>query len=111
MGIIGDVPPAAQWRGAAPDEPPAQARLGMEVIMQPVLAARLTLFTLCLGISTGPAFADEDDGSKMTITSPKNGAEVGDTFELKYELVKGSKAAHGHVYLDGEPQKTFPGPS
>jgi hypothetical protein len=34
---------------------------------------------------------------------------VGETFELTYELTKGSKAAHGHVYLDGEPQKKFPG--
>lgn len=86
-----------------------QAAIRKGVIMQRILIAGLALFTLCLGISIGPAFADEDDGSKITITSPKNGAQVGDTFELKYELIKGSKAAHGHVYLDGEPQKKFPG--
>ncbi len=77
--------------------------------MQRVLAAGLVLFTLCLGMSIGSAFADEEDGSKITITSPKDGAKVGDTFELKYELVKGSKAEHAHVYLDGQPQKKFPG--
>ena len=77
--------------------------------MRGVMLAGLALFTLWLGISTGPALADEDDGSKITITSPKDGAKVAETFELKYELVKGSKAAHGHVYLDGEPQKKFPG--
>ena len=69
----------------------------------------LALIVGCLAVSAGPAFADEDDGSKIAITSPKDGATVGDTFELKYELVKGTKAAHGHVYLDGEPQKKFPG--
>src|SRR5213594_737351 len=48
------------------------------------------------------ALAAEDDGSTITITSPKDGDMVGETFELKYELVKGSKAAHAHVYLDGK---------
>jgi hypothetical protein len=72
------------------------------------------LFGLAMGavsaaLSISLAFADVDDGSKITIISPKDGATVGDTFELKYELVKGSQAAHGHVYLDGEPQKKFPG--
>ncbi|MEX5214556.1 MAG: hypothetical protein NW703_10370 [Nitrospiraceae bacterium] len=77
--------------------------------MRGVLLAGLALFTLFVGISTGPAFADEDDGSKIRITSPKDGAKVGDTFELKYELAKGSKSEHAHVYLDGQPQKKFPG--
>lgn len=77
--------------------------------MKRVLFTGLALIVLSLGIPIVPAFADEDDGSKIAITSPKNGAKVGETFELKYELVKGSKAAHGHVYLDGEPQKKFPG--
>ena len=60
-------------------------------------------------VPAGSLFAEVDDGSQVTITSPKNGAKVGETFELTYELTKGSKAAHGHVYLDGEPQKKFPG--
>ena len=55
------------------------------------------------------ALAAEDDGSTITITSPKDGDMVGETFELKYELVKGSKAAHAHVYLDGKYQKGFDG--
>jgi hypothetical protein len=64
-----------------------------------------------LGVQGGvtPALAAEDDGSQVTITSPKDGDVVGDTFELKYELVKGSKAAHAHVYLDGKYQKGFDG--
>ena len=70
--------------------------------MKRVLFTGLALTALSLGFSMTPAFADEDDGSKITITSPEDGAKVGDTFELKYDLVKGSKAAHAHVYLDGE---------
>lgn len=69
----------------------------------------LALVAVCTAVSISPAVADVDDGSKIRITSPKDGDKVGDTFELKFELEKGSKAAHGHVYLDGEPQKKFPG--
>lgn len=50
-----------------------------------------------------------EDGSKIMITSPKDGEKVSDSFELKYELVKGSKAAHAHVFLDDEYQKGFSG--
>jgi hypothetical protein len=77
--------------------------------MKRKLLFALTLLAACLAVSISPALADVDDGSKISITSPKDGAMVGDTFELTYELVKGSQAAHGHVYLDGEPQKEFPG--
>jgi hypothetical protein len=59
-----------------------------------------------------PVFAADkpiDDGSKIVITSPKDGDKVGDTFELKYELTKGSQAAHAHVYLDDQYQKGFGG--
>ena len=64
-----------------------------------------------LGVQLGssPALAAEDDGSQITITAPKDGDTVGDPFELTYELVKGSKAAHAHVYLDGKYQKGFDG--
>ena len=64
-----------------------------------------------LGVQGGisPTLAAEDDGSKITITAPKDGDTVGDTFDLKYDLVKGSKAAHAHVYLDGKYQKGFDG--
>lgn len=50
-----------------------------------------------------------EDGSKITITAPADGATVGETFDLKYELTKGAQAAHAHVYLDGQYQKGFGG--
>ncbi len=56
-----------------------------------------------------PAKPPIDDGSKIVITSPKDGEEVDDSFELKYELTKGSQATHAHVYLDGQYQKGFSG--
>jgi len=58
---------------------------------------------------TGLVLAADDDGSKITITAPKNGDTVGGTFDLKYDLAKGSQAAHAHVYLDGKYQKGFGG--
>jgi hypothetical protein len=77
--------------------------------MKQALLFGLATVAVWATVSLGPAIADVDDGSKIKIISPKDGAQVGDTFELKYELTKGSQAAHGHVYLDGEPQKKFPG--
>jgi hypothetical protein len=56
-----------------------------------------------------PQVKPAEDGSKITITSPKNGDKVSDSFELKYELVKGSQAAHAHVFLDKDYQKGFQG--
>jgi hypothetical protein len=65
---------------------------------------------LAVGLSLAQAEDQPiDDGSKVTITSPKDGDKVGDTFELKYELAKGSSAHHAHVYLDGQYQKGFSG--
>ena len=64
----------------------------------------------CLG--GAPVFAADkpvEDGSKIMITSPKDKDKVSDSFELKYELTKGSEAAHAHVYLDNQYQKGFPG--
>jgi len=68
-------------------------------------------------LSGAPVFAEDksaekpliEDGSKIMITSPKDGEEVDDSFELKYELTKGSQATHAHVYMDGQYQKGFPG--
>jgi hypothetical protein len=63
-------------------------------------------------LSGAPVFAADkpvEDGSKIVITSPKDGEKVSDTFELKYELTKGSQAAHAHVYLDDQYQKGFGG--
>src|SRR6185295_11303255 len=49
-----------------------------------------------------PPRAAAVDGSKITITSPKDGDKVTDSFELKYELIKGSQVTHVHVYVDDE---------
>nr|MBI3614795.1 hypothetical protein [Nitrospirota bacterium] len=67
---------------------------------------------LMLCVIGAPAFAADqpiEDGSKITITSPKDGDRVGGTFDLQYDLTKGSQAAHAHVYLDGQYQKGFGG--
>jgi hypothetical protein len=64
-------------------------------------------------LSGAPVFAADkppiEDGSKIMITSPKAGDKVSDSFDLKYELTKGSQAAHAHVYLDNQYQKGFTG--
>jgi hypothetical protein len=67
-------------------------------------------------LSGAPVFAGEQqhrpqavDGAKIVITSPKDGDKVSDSFELKYELTKGSQATHVHVYVDDEYQKGFSG--
>jgi Bacterial Ig domain len=67
-------------------------------------------------LSGTPIFAAEPpqrpqavDGSKITITSPKDGDKVNDSFELKYELTKGSQVTHVHVFVDDEYQKGFSG--
>jgi hypothetical protein len=56
-----------------------------------------------------PAKAPVEDGSKVMITSPKDGEKVSDTFELKYDLTKGTQATHVHAYVDDEYQKGFAG--
>ena len=56
-----------------------------------------------------PTKAPIEDGSKVMITSPKDGDKVSDSFELKYELTKGSQATHVHAYVDDEYQKGFSG--
>ena len=67
----------------------------------------LLVGTLCLPLAVQ---AGEDDGSKVTISAPEDGATVdGEAVELKYELVKGTMAHHAHVYLDGKYQKGFKG--
>jgi hypothetical protein len=56
-----------------------------------------------------PAKAPVEDGSKVMITSPKDGDKVSDSFEVKYELTKGSQATHVHAYVDDQYQKGFSG--
>ena len=63
-------------------------------------------------LSGTPVFAADKpigDGSKIMITSPKDGDKVSDSFELKYELTKGSQSGHVHVYVDNEYQRGFQG--
>ncbi len=63
-------------------------------------------------LSGAPVFAADkpiEDGSKIMITSPKSGDKVSDSFDLKYELTKGSQAVHAHVFLDDQYQKGFSG--
>ena len=72
----------------------------------------LAVMAAVLAVGFGMAQAEDqpiEDGSKIVITSPKDGDTVGDTFDLKYELAKGSSAHHAHVYLDGQYQKGFSG--
>ena len=69
----------------------------------------IALVGTLIGAPVFAADAPIEDGSKIMITSPKDGDKVGDTFELKYELTKGTEAAHAHVYLDNQYQKGFPG--
>jgi hypothetical protein len=56
-----------------------------------------------------PAKAPVEGGSKLTITSPKDGDKVSDTFEVKYELTKDFQATHVHAYVDDEYQRGFSG--
>jgi hypothetical protein len=67
-------------------------------------------------LSVAPVFAGDKpakppvaDGSKVMITSPKDGDKVSDSFDVKYELTKGSQATHVHAYVDDEYQKGFAG--
>jgi len=67
---------------------------------------------LMVGTIGAAAFAADqpiEDGSTIMIVAPQDGDVVGETFDLKYELTKGSQAGHAHVYLDGQYQKGFGG--
>lgn len=63
-------------------------------------------------LSGTPVFAADkpiENGSKIMITSPKDGDEVGDNFELKYELTEAAQVGHVHVFVDNEYQRGFQG--
>jgi hypothetical protein len=57
---------------------------------------------LLLALLSTAAFAD--GSSKVTITSPANGATVGqhDDVSITYEAALGADGDHIHVYLDGK---------
>ena len=76
--------------------------------MAPIMKLGFLVMLIVFG-SEVLLLAAEDDGSKIAIIAPKNGEAVGETFALKYDLTKGSQAAHGHIYLDGVRQKGFEG--
>jgi hypothetical protein len=54
-----------------------------------------------------PAAAIEP--TTINILSPRNGATVGNTFTITYEILNGPKGHHAHVYLDGTYLKGFQG--
>lgn len=75
---------------------------------------RLILVLFCLGLAfSSQAWAgqqlDVHDGSAISITSPQNGATIGNSFDLTYSFRKGLMADHAHVFLDGTYQKGFKG--
>jgi hypothetical protein len=73
------------------------------------MAVLVAMAVLIVGL-TVQGWAAEDDGSKITILTPRNGEVVkGPILQLKYELVKGKQAAHAHTFLDGQYQKGFSG--
>jgi hypothetical protein len=74
-----------------------------------IMGLGIALVGALSGVLAFAADAPIEDGSKLVITSPKDGDKVSDSFELKYELTKGSEAGHAHVYLDTQYQKGFPG--
>src|SRR5262245_54992419 len=49
------------------------------------------------------------NGPMVMITSPKDGDKVSDSFDLKYEIPKGSGPTHVHVYVDDQYQRGFSG--
>lgn len=81
-------------------ERPAMVR----TILMSVLIGLLSL----LAVTTG--WTADDDGSRLTIVSPAQGAVIkGDSVEVRYKLSKGTEATHIHCYVDGEYQKGFKG--
>ena len=72
---------------------------------------------LLAGCLSGVAVFAEDksgappikNGPKVVITSPKDGDKVSDSFDLRYEMAKGSQPTHVHVYVDDQYQKGFSG--
>ncbi len=68
--------------------------------------AAVGMLTLGSGLA---AFAATDDGSKITIKSPAQGAKVKGDVEVVYELTKGNQATHAHCFVDGEYQKGWKG--
>ncbi len=71
----------------------------------------MSVFIGLLSLGTGvDGRAADNDGSKLMIVSPAQGAVVtGDSVEVRYRLSKGVQATHIHCYVDGEYQRGFKG--
>lgn len=64
---------------------------------------------LSLGATVAMYQAGAIEPATINILSPHNGATVGNTFNITYEILNGSKDNHAHVYLDGTYLKGFQG--
>lgn len=83
----------------------------MHMMMRPIWLMGLGI-ALAICLSGAPVFAGDthiENGSKIMITSPKDGDKVGDNFELKYELTEAAQVGHVHVFVDNEYQRGFQG--
>jgi hypothetical protein len=73
-----------------------------------VMVAVLIGLSLLMAVTTG--LTAENDGGRLTIVSPAQGAVIkGDSVEVRYKLAKGTEATHIHCYVDGEYQRGFSG--
>lgn len=76
----------------------------IRVAVVSVLIGLLSLGAVTIG------WTADDDGSRLTIVSPTQGAVIkGDSVKVRYKLSKDAHATHVHCYLDGEYQKGFKG--
>lgn len=64
--------------------------------------AILWLTTVAVLGSAAVGMAENNGTSGVRILAPSNGAVVGETFELKYELQNAAEGQHAHVYLEME---------
>lgn len=71
----------------------------------------ISVFVVLLSLGAGTiGWTADDDGSRLTIVSPVQGAVIkGDSVQVRYKLPKGAEATHIHCYVDGEYQKGFKG--
>ena len=71
----------------------------------------ISVFVVLLLLGAGTiGWTADDDGSRLTIVSPVQGAVIkGDSVQVRYKLPKGAEATHIHCYVDGEYQKGFSG--
>jgi hypothetical protein len=71
--------------------------------------AILSLVAASVMVTGALGMAENNGASGVRILAPNDGAVVGDTFELKYELKNAGEGRHAHVYQDGRYIKGFKG--